>query len=43
LVAPTNYSDTSVVSGTTYYYAVTAVGTNGMESALSNQTTAAVP
>ena len=43
LVVPTNYSDTSVVSGTTYYYAVTAVGTNGMESALSNQTTAAVP
>jgi fibronectin type 3 domain-containing protein len=43
LVAPTNYSDTSVVSGTTYFYAVTAVGTSGMESAFSNQTTAAVP
>ena len=43
LVVPTNYSDTSVVSGTTYFYAVTAVGTSGTESALSNQTTAAVP
>jgi hypothetical protein len=43
LVVPTNYSDTSVVSGTTYFYAVTAVGTSGMESGYSNQTTAAVP
>jgi hypothetical protein len=43
LVVPTNYSDTSVVSGTTYFYAVTAVGTSGIESALSNQTTATVP
>jgi hypothetical protein len=43
LVVPTNYSDTSVVSGTTYFYTVTAVGTSGMESASSNQTTTAVP
>jgi hypothetical protein len=43
LIVPTNYSDGTVASGTTYYYAVTAVGTSGMESAYSNQTTAAVP
>jgi hypothetical protein len=43
LVVPTNYTDTSVVSGTTYFYAVTAVGTSGVESAFSNQTTATVP
>jgi hypothetical protein len=43
LVVPTNYTDTSVVYGTTYFYAVTAVGTSGVESAFSNQTTATVP
>jgi hypothetical protein len=30
-----HYVDTPVVNGTTYYYAVTAVDNNGMESALS--------
>src|SRR5215469_13459900 len=43
LDSQTSYTDGSVSSGTTYYYAVTAVGTNGMESADSNQVTAAVP
>ena len=43
LVAPTNYSDNTVVSGTTYFYAVTAVGTDETESTYSNQTTVAVP
>ena len=38
-VAGTNYSDTSVSNGTTYYYVVTAVGPNG-ESAASAQTSA---
>lgn len=43
LVVPTNYSDGTVLSETTYYYAVTAVGTDGLESAYSNQTTVAIP
>jgi fibronectin type 3 domain-containing protein len=43
LVVPTNYSDQTVASGTTYYYTATAVDTNGAESGYSNQTTVAVP
>jgi len=43
LVRPTNYSDQTVVSGTTYFYAVTAVDTIGAESGYSNKATAAVP
>jgi len=43
LVVPTNYSDQTVVSGTTYFYAVTTVDTLGTESGYSNQATAAVP
>ena len=43
LVASTNYSDQTVAAGTTYYYVVTAVGTNGMESAYSSQTGVTVP
>ncbi len=42
-VVPTSYSDLTVVSGTTYFYVVTAVGTNGVESTYSNQATAQVP
>jgi Abnormal spindle-like microcephaly-assoc'd, ASPM-SPD-2-Hydin len=43
LITTTNYSDSSVASGTTYYYTVTAVGTNGTESGYSSPTTATVP
>ena len=43
LVATTSYSDQAVVSGTTYYYYVTAVGTDAVESAPSNQATATIP
>jgi hypothetical protein len=39
----TTYSDSSVQSGTTYYYVVTAVDGNGAESGFSNQATATVP
>jgi hypothetical protein len=34
------YSDTSVTAGTTYYYVVTAVGTNSLESGFSNEDSA---
>jgi hypothetical protein len=43
LDASTNYIDSAVVSGTTYYYVVTEVNAAGQESAYSNQTTAVVP
>jgi fibronectin type 3 domain-containing protein len=39
----TNYTDTSVQSGVTYYYVVTAVDNKGMESAYSNQSMATIP
>ena len=39
----TTYVDSTVQSGTTYYYVVTAVDSNGNESADSNQATAVVP
>jgi Abnormal spindle-like microcephaly-assoc'd, ASPM-SPD-2-Hydin len=39
----TSYTDSTVVSGTTYYYTVTAVGTNGAESAYSSQTAVTIP
>ena len=37
------YVDSTVQSGTTYYYVVTAVDSSGNESANSNQATAVVP
>jgi hypothetical protein len=43
LVVPMNYSDQTVSSGATYYYTVTAVGTNGVESAYSSQVSATIP
>jgi hypothetical protein len=37
------YTDASVVSGRTYYYVVTALGTDNVESGNSNQITALIP
>jgi len=37
------YDDTAVVSGTTYYYVVTAVDSSGQQSINSNQATAVIP
>jgi len=42
-VGATNYTDSTVNSGTTYYYEVTAVNAAGEESAYSNEATAVVP
>jgi hypothetical protein len=39
----TSYTDTSVLSGQTYYYVVTALGTNSVESGYSNDAVAAIP
>jgi hypothetical protein len=39
----TTYTDAGVTSGTTYYYVTTAVDSNHVESAHSNQAQAAVP
>jgi fibronectin type 3 domain-containing protein len=38
-----NYSDSTVQSGQTYYYATTAVDSTGAESAYSNKVQAAIP
>jgi len=43
LVVPTNYGDSTVTAGQTYYYVATAVDTNGNESANSNQAQAVIP
>jgi Abnormal spindle-like microcephaly-assoc'd, ASPM-SPD-2-Hydin/Fibronectin type III domain len=42
-VTGTTYTDTTVESGTTYYYVATAVNAEGVQSADSNQATAVVP
>jgi hypothetical protein len=39
----TNFTDSTVASGTTYYYVVTAVAANGLESVNSNQASAQIP
>jgi len=41
--ATTSYTDTSVQSGQTYDYVTTAVDSSNVESAYSNQATAAIP
>jgi hypothetical protein len=43
LVGTLTYVDSSVQSGTTYYYVTTAVDSSGNESTYSNQATAAIP
>jgi fibronectin type 3 domain-containing protein len=43
LNASTNYVDNSVQSGTTYFYVVTAVDADAVESAFSNQVSVVVP
>jgi Abnormal spindle-like microcephaly-assoc'd, ASPM-SPD-2-Hydin len=43
LLTTEQYSDSSVVSGETYYYVVTAVDSNNVESVDSNQATAIIP
>ena len=42
-VPGTSYTDTTVTSGQTYFYVVTAVDSNNNESIYSNQVSAAVP
>lgn len=43
LISGTSYTDSSVQSGATYYYVSTAVNSSNVESAYSNQATAAIP
>jgi hypothetical protein len=43
LEASTNYTDYTVVAGTTYYYVTTAVDGTGHQSAYSNETKAVIP
>jgi hypothetical protein len=43
LVSGLAYTDTTVVSGITYYYVTTAVDSSGSESAYSNEVSAPVP
>jgi hypothetical protein len=42
-IATTTYTDQTVTGGSTYYYTATAVGTNGVESASSNEASVVVP
>ncbi len=43
LLPLSSYVDSSVASGSTYYYVVTALGTNSTESGYSNEAVAVVP
>jgi hypothetical protein len=43
LVAALDYTDSTVQSGTTYYYVTTAVDSGGNESVFSNEVSAAIP
>jgi fibronectin type 3 domain-containing protein len=42
-VSSPSYSDSGVASGASYFYVVTAVGKNGMESVYSNKDSVIVP
>jgi fibronectin type 3 domain-containing protein len=39
----TSYTDSTVVSGNTYYYVTTAVNSESQQSGYSNQATAVIP
>jgi len=43
LVALLTYTDSTVQSGTTYFYVTTAVDSSGSESVHSNEVSAAIP
>ncbi len=43
LVILAGYTDNTVLSGQTYFYVVTAVDANNVESAYSNETSAVIP
>jgi hypothetical protein len=43
LVTALNYTDSTVQSGTTYYYVTTAVDSSGNESVFSNEVSATIP
>lgn len=43
LIANTNYTDSNVQSGATYYYVATSVDSNNIESAYSGEAMAAIP
>ena len=43
LISTTSYTDQTVQSGNTYYYATTAVNSQGLERAYSNEAVATVP
>jgi len=42
-ISATNYTDSSVTNGQTYYYGVTSVDSNGVESTLSNEVSVTIP
>jgi len=43
LVTALNYTDSTIQSGTTYYYVTTAVDSSGNESVFSNEVSATIP
>jgi len=43
LNAPTNYTDSTISAGTTYYYVVAAVDADNVQSAYSNEVKAVIP
>jgi fibronectin type 3 domain-containing protein len=43
LIVTTSYTDSTVQSGTTYFYVVTSVDASNVESAFSTQVSATIP